>query len=67
MSATEWGFMFGLWSGLVVGAVSALLWARSRDRTARRKMMAAKAAVEERAKKAQVDDKQLNRWLRGEL
>jgi hypothetical protein len=66
MSATEWGFVFGLWSGLVVGAVAALLWARSRDRIARHKRKVAAAAKAAKSS-ARVDDAQLNRWLRGEL
>jgi gas vesicle protein len=64
MSAAEYGFLFGLWTGLVVGGVSALLWAQSRERSARRKR---KAISPPKRAVSQVDEKQLNRWLRGEL
>jgi hypothetical protein len=67
MSATEWGFIFGLWTGLVVGCVSALLWVRSRDRTATHRRKLAAAAAKAAKPKARVDKQQLNRWLRGEL
>ena len=64
MSAAEYGFLFGLWSGLVIGGISAFLWAQSRERSARRRR---KAISPPKKPVPQVDERQLQRWLRGEL